>query len=152
MNDVNLMPHSHSLQGSRSEKLDSATGGASSHFQSRSTTLDIVSVLNVSYKHVVPFRITINLLVSIWLALNAFDGIQMSSDDSYVPPAHAVISLTNFDSPDDTRNHHWLPIGLGATVSHLSYDYALLATNLTETLLLNDKDSRPYLVNCAFLL
>jgi hypothetical protein len=114
--------------------------------------LNIVSVLNVSYEHDVSPRVTVNLLVSVWLALNAFDGVQMSSDDSYVPPAHTIISLTNFDSPDDIRHHHWLPTGLGATASHLSYDYALLISDLTETLFLHDEDSKPYLLNCAFLL
>jgi hypothetical protein len=111
-----------------------------------------VSVLNVGYKHDVPFRVTVNLFVSIWLALNAFDGVQMSSDDSYVRPAHAVISLTSFDSPDDIRNHHWFATGVGASVSHPSYNYAALSSDLAKILSPTGEDSKAYLLNCSLLL
>ena len=99
-----------------------------------------------------PPRILVNLLVSIWLALNAFDGIQMTSDDAYAPRPRAVVSLTNVDSTDDIRNYHGVPVGIVASSAHCSYDNRLVPSDVPALSSPQRELPRSYLLNCALLL
>ena len=98
-------------------------------------------------------RLAVNLLVSVWLALNTFDSIPTSGPYEYISPFQsAAVSLTNFDSSDDIRHHSWFAFIGEPAVLRLTFHAPYLLRDIREPSALARVDSESYLVNCAFLL
>ena len=94
----------------------------------------------------------VNLLVSIWVVLNCFDGVQLKVLDAYVPAAHATVSLTIAAWNDDHGQEDWLANAAGSSIAVDAYKPFFSVTASSPVSFAARSGHSAYLVNSVFRL